>query len=163
MIYDLLEFAGSIVLLICLVKAAAERDKYKSLTVFIIMFLFMIDLNMTDNQNLWISEGSRIFVFRSCYELLLVVMLHLRPCKETVLVMGLALISVTINMFGFSFDSQGVNPDWIIDPLLMAVFYAMLAILLSKRLADGTYRYLTSISFVRSYCNNYLKIHSESK
>ena len=163
MIYDLLELAGSIVLLVCLVKAAAERDKYKSLTVFIIMGLFLVDLNMSESINAWIGEGSRVFAYRSCYELLLVVMLHLRPCKETVLVMGLSLVAVIINMFGFSFDSQGTNPDWIIDPLLMAVFYVMLAILLSKRLANGTYRYLTSISFVRSYCNNYLKIHSESK
>ena len=159
----MLEFFGSIILLVCLVKAAAERDKYKALGVFFIMALLMADLNMSQDSSHWLMEGSRIFVYRSCYELALVSMLYFSPCKEVILVMGLSLISVTINMIGFSFDSQGINPDWIINPLLMAVFYAMLAILLSKRLTNGVYRYLTSVSFVRSYCNAYLKTNSESK
>ena len=163
MTYELLEFLGSIILLICLIKASAEQDKNKALGVFIIIGLFVADLSIPNSWNGWLTEGSRMFVYKSFYELALVALLHMRPCKETVLVMGLSLLAVTINMLSFSFYAQGIDPDWFLNPLSMAVFYVMLAILLSKRLSNGIYGYITSVSFVRYYCNDYLKINSEGK
>ncbi len=86
MTYELLEFFGSIILLVCLIKAAAERDRYKALGVFFIIALLICDLSFPDNWNEWLSEGSRLFVYKSMYELTLVALLHIRPCKENVLI-----------------------------------------------------------------------------
>lgn len=160
---SLLEILGGFVLIFALFKSAKERRSDKIVTVFVVITMYWVSMSIGSYFETWISEGSRIFVLRAFLELTLVLMLHLKPCRETVVIMCLSLCSVLINIIGFSVDVGGTNPDVIIDSTLMAVFYVMLAILISRRLANGCYRYINSVPGIHGYCVNYLKINSESK
>jgi len=100
-------------------------------------------------------------MFRIMSDFALVILLHIKTCRETAIIMMLALFSIVINICGFSYETlNGIqeSTDIIINFSLMAVFYFMLAVLLHKGLSNGIYRCINRIYSVRNYCQNYLKI-----
>ena len=151
---------GGIALIYAILK---NRDSAKAITIAVLLMMVMVDIKFMADPDVsaWVSEGSRIFMVRSAAELCLVFLLHIKPCRETAIIMMLALCSVVINIIGFSLDLRNIQADVIIDSSLMAVFYMMLAVLLSKGLADGIYRYINRLSIVHCYCADHLQINSK--
>ena len=160
-IFTTLTVIGGIALVFNLLKSAKERNSGKAITVAMLVSFLMIDINAGP-----LFEGNAIYAFRIMSDFLLVLVLHIKACRETAIIMMLALCSVVINIFGFSFEL--LNPladleklDLIIDSALMAVFYSMLAVLWHKGLANGIYSYINSLSIVRCYCVDHLRIDIE--
>jgi len=140
-----------------------NRDGAKAITIAVLLLMVLVDIKFVndDEMSAWVSEGSRVFMVRSAAELCLVFLLHIRPCRETAIIMMLALFSVVVNIIGFSFDLRGIDLDFVVNPLLMTIFYAMIAVIFSKGLSDGIYRYINRVSIVHRYCTGNLKIHRE--
>ena len=138
-------------------------DGAKAITIAVLLLMVLVDIKFIANDEMreWVSEGSRVFMVRSAAELCLVFLLHIRPCRETAIIMMLALCSVVVNIIGFSFDLRGIDLDFVVNPLLMTIFYAMIAVIFSKGLSDGIYRYINRLSIVHCYCTGHLKIHSK--
>ena len=160
-VFAFLGMIGGMILVFNILKSAKERDSGKAITVaFLVSFLFL-DINLGSY-----FEGNSIYAYRIMSDFLLVTVLHVRACRETAIIMMLALCSIVINIFGFSYDLLNPLADMeksklIIDSALMAVFYSMLAVLWHKGLANGIYSYINSLSIVRCYCVDHLRIDIE--
>jgi len=156
--FELLTISGAIVLIYAFMKSNTSA---KSITIAVILVMLFVDVGMAANQTFstWAAEGGREFMVRPMLDLMLVILLHIKPCRETAVIMMLALCSVVINIIGYSFYiSQTINYLFL-DISLMAVFYSMLAVLLNKGLSDGIYRGLNKLSIIRCYCVDHLKIN----
>ena len=159
--YDLLATIGGIFLVIAFCRCKGPSTS-KSITIAVILILYIWDIGLNHSSfGEWASEGPRQYIFNSLHELVLVLFLHLKPCKETVIVMALALTAVIVNIIGFSLYATNHMSDGIISWTLMTLFYIQIIILFNKEIADGVYRGITTPVFIRSYCYNYLKITSK--
>ena len=152
---------GGVALVFNLLLSAKERNSGKAITVAVLVSFLFVDVNAGP-----LFEGNSIYAFRIMSDFALVLVLHIKACRETAIIMMLSLCSVVINIFGFSFEL--LNPladleklDLVIDSALMAVFYSMLAVLWHKGLANGIYSYINNLSIVRCYCEDHLKINTE--
>jgi len=155
--FELLTLTGAIALVYAFMKS---KSNAKSITIAAIIVMLFVDviLSRNDTFSAWIVTDGREFMVRSMLDLLLVFLLHIKPCRETAVIMMLALCSVVINIIGFSLYTLG-DPQYLLNDIsLMAVFYAMLAVLLNKGLADGVYRGINKLPFINCYCVGHLKI-----
>ena len=157
--FELLTISGAIVLIYAFMKSNSSA---KSITIAVILMMLFIDVGMAANKTFsaWVVEDGREFMVRPMIDLMLVILLHIKPCRETAVIMMLALCSVVINIIGYSlYLSHNINYLFL-DISLMTVFYAMLVVLLNKGIADGIYRGINSLSIIRCYCVDHLKISS---
>jgi len=155
--FELLTIIGAFFLVRAFYKSNTSA---KSITIAVIIMMLFVDVGMSANESFskWVVVGGREFMVRPMLDLLLVFLLHIKPCRETAIIMMLALCSVVINIIGFSFYYlQSIN-YLALDISLMAVFYVMLAVLLNKGLSDGIYRFINKLSIVKCYCVDHLKI-----
>ena len=155
--FELLTLTGAIALVYAFMKS---KSNAKSITIAAIIVMLFVDVILSRNETFseWVVADGREFMVRPMLDLLLVFLLHIKPCRETAVIMMLALCSVVVNIIGFSFYLLG-DPQYLLtDISLMAVFYAMLAVLLNKGLADGVYRGINKLSIINCYCVGHLKI-----
>jgi len=158
--FELLTLGGAVALVYAFMKS---KSNAKSITIAAIIVMLFVDVILSRNDTFseWVVADGREFLARPMLDLLLVFLLHIKPCRETAVIMMLALCSVVINIIGFSFYTLG-DPQYLLtDVSLMAVFYAMLAVLLNKGLADGIYRGINSLAIIRCYCVDHLKINQK--
>ena len=156
--FDVLTISGAIILIYAFMKSQSSA---KSITIAVILMMLFIDVGMAANKTFstWAAAEGREFMIRPMLDCLLVILLHTKPCRETAVIMMLALCSVVINIIGYSFYlSQTIN-YLVFDVSLMTVFYAMLIVLLNKGIADGVYRGINKLSIIRCYCVDHLKIN----
>ena len=156
--FELLTIIGAITLLYTFMKSNTSS---KSITIAVILMMLFVDVGMRANDTFsaWLSMNGREFAVRPLLDLMLVILLHIKPCRETAVIMMLALCSVVINIIGFSFYLSNTLDYLVLDVSLMTVFYAMLIILLNKGIADGIYRGINKLSIIRCYCVDHLKIN----
>ena len=156
--FELLTIIGAITLLYTFMKS---NNSSKSITIAVILMMLFVDVGMRANGTFsaWVSMNGREFAVRPLLDLMLVILLHIKPCRETAVIMMLALCSVVINIIGFSFYLSNTLDYLVLDVSLMTVFYAMLIILLNKGIADGIYRGINKLSIIRCYCVDHLKIN----
>ena len=155
-IFDLLATFGGIALVLIYWISARQKNSAKAMTVALLIVFLIIDINFGE-----IAEGLGIYIFRIMSDFALVILISLKACRETALIMMLALCSIVVNIFGFSYESLNgrlASTDIIVNLSIMGIFYFMLAVLMHKGLADGIYSCINNISFVRRYCRGYLKI-----
>lgn len=155
-IFDLLTTFGGIALVFIYWMSARQKNSAKAMTVALLIVFLIIDINLGK-----IFEGLGIYVYRIMSDFALVLLISLRACRETALIMMLALCSIVVNIFGFSYEMLNgrlYSTDIMINLSIMGIFYFMLAVLMHKGLADGIYSYINNLSIVRSYCRDYLKI-----
>ena len=155
-IFDTLMAVGWLALVAATFISAKQRNSAKAITVTLLVLFLIGDIHFSES-----FEGLDIYLFRIMSDFALVILLHIRTCRETAIIMILALCSILINIAGFGYETlNGIQEqtDIIINFSLMAVFYFMLAVLLHKGLSNGIYRCLNHIYSVRNYCQNYLKI-----
>ena len=144
------------------VKSANQRLPKKTLLIFIVILVLVIENLLFLKFQDWIQDSvGRIYIVKSFSELVLVYLVHLRPCKESVIVMMLSLLSVVVNIIGFSASASGLHTETFTNVNLFLIFYFMLAALFSRNLSDGIYRNINRFSLVRGYCNNYLSLNSK--
>ena len=138
-----------------------SKSKRKSLAILILIVFYILDLSI--NKTIigdWASEGTRFYLANSFHELFLVMFLHLKPCKETAVIMMLALLSVLVNMLGFIMYVSDMQNDDLVSFASISIFIVMIIILINERIADCVYRRINRLSAIRSYCTDYLKIHT---
>ena len=159
-IFESLTAIGGLALILSLMLSARQDNSNKALTVAVLVLFLFADVLITERFSI---AGDGIFIYRIMFDFLLVIALHLKPCRETAIIMMLSLCSVLINIFGFSYSllSPFAASGIVIDSALMAVFYTMLAVLWHKGLANGIYRFINHFSAVRGYCADYLKIDTK--
>ena len=158
--FELLTLTGAIALVYAFMKS---KSNAKSITIAAIIVMLFVDVILSRNEAFseWVVADGREFLARPMLDLLLVFLLHIKPCRETAVIMMLALCSVVINIIGFSFYTLG-DPQYLLtDISLMAVFYLMLAVLLFKGFSDGIYRSINSLAIIRCYCVDHLKINQK--
>ena len=143
------------------VKSANQRLRRKTLLIFILIILMVLETILFMEYKSWIeSVEGRIYVVRAFSELVLVYAIHFKPCKESAIIMMLSLLSVVVNIIGYSALVSGVHAATLTSVNLLMVFYFMLAVLFSRKLSDGIYNNINRFALVRSYCNNYLMLNS---
>ena len=155
-IFDLMTTFGGIILVIIYWMSARRKNTEKSMTVALLIIFLIIDINFGK-----VFDGLGIYVFRIMSDFALVLLISLRACRETAIIMMLALFSIVINVCGFSYETlNGIqdSTDIIINFSIMGIFYSMLAVLLHKGLTDGIYSFINNLSIVRCYCRDHLKI-----
>ena len=155
-IFYALMAVGWLVLVAATFISAKQNNSAKAITTTLLILFLIGDIHFSSN-----FDGLGIYMFRIMSDFALVILLHIKTCRETAIIMMLALFSIVINIFGFSYETlNGIqeSTDIIINFSLMAVFYFMLAVLLHKGLSNGIYRCINRIYSVRNYCQNYLKI-----
>ena len=155
-IFDVLTAAGWLALVTATFISAKQRNSAKAITVTLLILFLIADIHFSSN-----FDGLGIYLFRIMSDFALVLFLHIRTCRETAIIMMLALCSIVINILAFSYEtSHGIqeSTDILVNFSLMGVFYFMLAVLLHKGLANGIYGFINRVSPVRHYCQDYLKI-----
>ena len=156
--FEIFTIIGAFLLIRAFYKS---NNSAKSITIAIILMMLFVDVGMSANKafSSWLVVGGREFMVRPMLDLMLVILLHIKPCRETAIIMILSLCSVFINIIGYTlYLSQSIN-YFIFDVSLMTVFYAMLLILLNKGISDGVYRSINRFSIIRCYCVDHLKIN----
>ena len=155
-IFDTLTAVGWLALVVATFISAKQRNSAKAITVTLLVLFLIADIHFSSN-----FDGIGIYLFRIMSDFALVLLLHIRACRETAIIMMLALFSIVINIFGFSYEMlNGIQEttDIVINFSLMGVFYFMLAVLLSKGLSNGIDRIINRVYPIQHYCPNYLKI-----
>lgn len=155
-IFDTLTAVGWIALVAATFISAKQRNSAKAITVTLLVLFLISDVHFSNS-----FDGIGIYMFRIMSDFALVILLHIRTCRETAIIMILALCSILINILGFSYEIEnGIleSTDILVNFSLMGVFYFMLAVLLHKGLANGVYRLINNLSIIRYYCRDYLKI-----
>ena len=155
-IFDILTAVGWLALVVATFISAKQRNSAKAITVTLLVLFLIADIHFSSN-----FDGLGIYLFRIMSDFALVLLLHIRTCRETAIIMMLSLCSILINIVGFSYEIEHGRQeltDIVVNFSLMGVFYFMLAVLLSKGLSNGIYGLINRISPVRHYCQDYLKI-----
>ena len=149
-------------LLLAVAYRLRKNSSGKSVAIFFMLFIYILSVGLTSIPNEsgvnWYMQEPRVYLYRSLMELVLVRLLYIKPCKEGVLISILCLLCVFINMAGFSFYVSNIDTGFAIDTAITIAFYAQLIILFFTGMADGLYRGINKLSFVRSYCTDYLNI-----
>ena len=156
LIFDLLTTFGGIALVFIYWISAKHKNSEKAMTVALLIVFLIIDINFGKS-----FEGIGIYVFRIMSDFALVILISLRACRETAIIMMLALCSIVINICGFSYELlNGIQEytDLVVNLSIMGIFYLILAVLMHKGLADGIYSYINNLSLIRCYCRDHLKI-----
>jgi len=146
-VLDILTLVGWLALVVATFISAKQRNSAKAVTVTLLVLFLIGDIHFSDH-----FAGLEIYLFRIMSDFALVLLLHIRTCRETAIIMMLALCSILINIFGFSYETLNgrlEQTDIIINFSLMGVFYFMLAVLLHKGLSNGIYRCINNISIIR--------------
>jgi len=157
--FEVMTLLGAMLLLYAFMKS---KTSAKSITIAAILMMLFVDVGMSANDSFakWAGENGREFVIRPMLDLLLVFLLHIKPCRETAVIMLLLLCSVVINIIGFSLYLSGLINYLVLDISTMIVFYSILIILLNRNIADGIYRGINKLSIIRCYCVDHLKINN---
>jgi len=158
-VLDILTLIGWFALVVATFISAKQRNSAKAVTVTLLVLFLISDIHFSGQ-----FEGMDIYLFRIMSDFALVLLLHIRTCRETAIIMMLSLCSILINIVGFGYEIENGRQeltDIAINFSLMGVFYLMLAVLLHKGLSNGIYRFINHISPVRNYCQNCLKIDNK--
>jgi hypothetical protein len=87
-------------------------------------------------------------VYFSICEAVFILLLVFRAAKLAILLMGLGILAIIVNAIAYWVDLY-VDATTLFEVLMWVLFAAQLALLLSKRLTNGVYGSLASISLVR--------------
>ena len=164
MLYETILYALFVLggLLLAVAYRLRKNSNGKSVAIFFMLLIYIFSVGMTsipDSSGVnWFMQEPRVYLYRSLMELVLVMLLHVKPCKEGVLISILCLLCVFINMAGFSFFVSNIDTGLAIDTAITVAFYAQLMILFHTGMADGIYRGINKLSLVRSYCTVHLNI-----
>lgn len=164
MLYETILYALFVLggLLLAVAYRLRKNSNGKSVAIFFMLLIYILSFGLTsipDPSGVnWYMQEPRVYLYRSLMELVLVKLLYYKPCKEGVLISILCLLCVFINMAGFSFYVSNIDTGLAIDTAITVAFYAQLMILFFTGMADGIYRGINKLSFVRSYCTDYLNI-----
>lgn len=92
-------------------------------------------------------------VYQSLFECLLALMIAIRPSKLGVLMIGVSILAIFVNALAYWVDLIG-DSVLMFEVLMWGLFALQVALLLSKRLTNGIYRSLTSISLIHRILNS---------
>ena len=154
---SLLAIIGELVLVAVFFVSAKQRNSAKTITVALLMAHLIIGINVGQ-----MFTGVGIYIYQILSEFMLLLLLHVKACRETALIMMLSLVSVIINMTGFFYETSNGRSqelDNIVNSSLMAVFFVMLLVLINKGLSNRVYDYINNAAVIRRYCSGYLKIN----
>ena len=167
MLYEIILYALFVLggLLLAVAYRLRKNSNGKSVAIFFMLFIYILSFGMTsipDPSGVnWFMQEPRVYLYRSLMELVLVMLLHIKPCKEGVLISILCLLCVFINMAGFSFYVSNIDTGLAIDTAIPVAFYAQLMILFHTVMSDAIYRGINKLSFVRSHCSVRLNIRDK--
>jgi hypothetical protein len=84
-------------------------------------------------------------VYQSLFELGLILLLALRPSKLGILMIGVSISAIFVNIFSYWIDFYGDSTTFF-EVCMYSLLLIQIALLLSRRLTDGTYRTLGCIA-----------------
>jgi hypothetical protein len=104
-------------------------------------------------------------VYQSVFELALILLLALRPSNLGILMIGVSIAAVFVNMLSY-WGQFYTDSTVFFEVCMYSLLLIQIALLLSRRLTDGTYRTFGSIaglSVFRAHSNSVRQPASESK
>ena len=137
--------------------------KPQAFVIFIVSLVYILNLWISQSAlDQYLNEYIGYYVSQSLFEVLVVLLLAQAPSKCGVAIMSLCLVSVLVNIVGFSLEALLIAQDSAINNLMWVLFFMQIAVFFSKGILDVLFRAITKPALFRVFCLDYLRVNIES-
>jgi len=153
----MIEIICSAILIVCVASTKVGSDSFYA--GHVLLWVYAANLAISATEFGQFIEKEYFFRVQSLYSLIIIFLLLLRFSKISDLLIVLYTLSIFIHMFGYWMDI-GYNIQSVHWWSILALYAVEIALLMSKGIVDGCYRYLTGWGVFHNGANNSLKTFS---